>query len=126
MRIDTVAAARRVTAGWKSEIKVKVSGQGTKGAPLTVQLFENDKLIQEKPTKIPDSGGERDVVFEVERPQTGTFTYRVFIPPLKGEKNKEDNEWSTIVEVVDAKNRLLYAEGVPRWEYKYLRRILLG
>ena len=126
VRIDTVAAARRVTAGWKSEIKVKVSGQGTKGAPLTVQLFENDKLIQEKPTQIPDSGGERDVVFEVERPQTGTFTYRVFIPPLKGEKNKEDNEWSTIVEVVDAKNRLLYAEGVPRWEYKYLRRILLG
>jgi hypothetical protein len=125
VRIDSVNAARRVTAGWTSEMKVKISGQGTKGAPITVQLFENDKLIQEKPTQIPDSGGERDVVFEVERPTVGTFTYRLYVPPLKGEKNKEDNEWATIVEVVDAKNRLLYAEGVPRWEYKYLRRILL-
>jgi hypothetical protein len=56
----------------------------------------------------------------------GTFQYRVFVPPLAGETNKEDNEQSLSVEVVDARNRLLYLEGVPRWEYKYLRRTLLS
>ena len=125
LRIDAVTAARRVTVGWKTEIKVKVSGQGTKGAPVSIQLFEDDRLVAEKPTQIPDAGGEREVVFDIERPKVGVFNTRVLAVPLAGEKNKDDNEWKTIIEVVDARNRVLYVEGVPRWEYKYLRRVLM-
>lgn len=126
VRIDAVTTSRRVTLGWKSELKVKVSGQGTRGASVAVQLYENGALHGEIPTQIPDEGGEREVVFELEHPKMGTFQYRVFVPPLAGEKNKEDNEQTLTVEVVDARNRLLYLEGVPRWEYKYLRRTLLS
>jgi hypothetical protein len=119
LRIDAVTTSRRVTAGWKSEFKVKVSGQGTRGAP------ENGELRSEMPTQIPDAGGERELVFEFDHPKTGFFTYRVFVPPLPGEKNKADNEYVVNIEVVDARNRLLYVEGIPRWEYKFLRRTLL-
>jgi Putative glutamine amidotransferase len=126
VRIDSVTTSRRVTLGWKSELKVKVSGQGTRGASVAVQLYENGALLSEIPTQIPDEGGEREVTFELEHPKMGTFQYRVFVPPLSGEKNKEDNEQMLSVEVVDAKNRLLYLEGVPRWEYKYVRRMLLA
>ena len=126
VRIDAVTTSRRVTLGWKSELKVKVSGQGTRGASVAVQLFENGALHSEIPTQIPDEGGEREVTFELEHPKMGTFQYRVCVPPLAGEKNKEDNEQSLSVEVVDARNRLLYLEGVPRWEYKYIRRMLLA
>ena len=126
VRIDAVTTSRRVTLGWKSELKVKVSGQGTRGVSVAVQLYENGVLLKEIPTQIPDEGGEREVTFELEHPKMGTFQYRVFVPPLSGEKNKEDNEQMLSVEVVDAKNRLLYLEGVPRWEYKYVRRMLLA
>jgi hypothetical protein len=105
---------------------VKVSGQGTRGAPVAVQLFENGALQSEVPTQIPDEGGEREVTFELDHPKMGIFNYRVFVPPLAGEKNKDDNEQSLNVEVVDARNRLFYLEGIPRWEYKYLRRTLLS
>ncbi len=126
LRLDSVTTSRRVTVGWKSELKVKVSGQGTRGAPVTVQVFENGELRSEKPTQIPDEGGERELSFEFEHPKVGVYLYRVAVPPLPGEKNKDDNEYSVNVEVVDARNRLLYIEGIPRWEYKFLRRTLLG
>jgi hypothetical protein len=126
LRIDAVTTSKRVTVGWKSEFKVKVSGQGTRGAPVTVQVFEDKALSSEMPTQIPDEGGERELVFELDHPKMGVFSYRVFVPPLPGEKNVEDNEYVLNVEVVDARNRLLYLEGVPRWEYKYLRRVLLA
>jgi hypothetical protein len=126
LRIDAVTTSRRVTVGWKSEMKVKISGQGTRGAPVTVQLFENGELRQEMPTQIPDEGGERELTFELDHAKTGHFTYRIFAPPLPGEKNKADNEYVVDVEVVDARNRLLYVEGIPRWEYKFLRRALLA
>jgi len=126
LRIDAVTTSRRVTVGWKSEFKVKVSGQGTRGAPVTVQVFENGELLAEKPTQIPDEGGERELVFEFEHPKIGLSSYRVFVPPLPGEKNKDDNEYELKVDVVDARSRLLYVEGIPRWEYKFLRRTLLA
>ena len=126
LRIDAVTTSLRVTVGWKSELKVKLAGQGTRGAPVTVQLFENGELLSEMPTQIPDEGGEREVTFELEHPKMGMFKYRVFVPPLADEKNKDDNDEVVNVEVVDARNRLLYLEGVPRWEYKYLRRTLLS
>ncbi len=125
LRVDAVTTSRRVTVGWKSEFKVKVSGQGTKNVPVTVQIFENGKLLTEKPTGIPDEGGERELTFEFDHPKQGIFNYRVFLPPLPGEKHQEDNEYLLSVEVVDARNRLLYVEGIPRWEYKFIRRTLL-
>ena len=126
LRIDAVTTARRVSVGWKTEFKVKVSGQGTRGAPSIVQVFENGKLRIEKPTQIPDEGGEREVVFQLEHPKIGVFNYRVAVSPLPGEKNLADNESQLNVEVVDVHNQLLYVEGIPRWEYKFLRRTLLS
>jgi len=126
LRIESVDTSRRVTVGWKSEMKVKVSGQGSKGTPVNVQVYENNNLLTEKQTQIPNEGGEREVVFELERPKVGAFNYRVLVQPLSGEKNTQDNERLLDVEVIDARNRLLYVEGVPRWEYKYLRRVLLS
>ena len=126
LRIDAVTTSRRVTVGWKSEFKVKLSGQGTRGAPVTVQIFENGELRSEKPTQIPDEGGERELTFEFEHPKIGVSAYRVLVPPLPGEKNKDDNEYAVNVDVVDARSRLLYVEGIPRWEYKFLRRTLLA
>jgi len=126
LRIDSVTTARRVTVGWKSELKAKISGQGTGGRPLTVQLFKNDALHHEKPTRLPDEGGERLLTFDLSHPEIGAFIYRVFIPPLPDEEVTEDNEHLVTVRVVDARNRLLYIEGTPRWEYKFLRRALLA
>ena len=126
LRIDAVSTSRRVTVGWKSEFKVKISGQGTRGAAATVQIFENGELRAEKPVQIPDEGGERELIFEFEHPKIGVSAYRVVVPPLPGEKNKNDNQYEVNVDVVDARSRLLYVEGIPRWEYKFLRRTLVG
>ena len=124
VRIDTVNTPRRVTVDWKTELKAVVSGQGTKGRPVTVQLFENEALRQELPVLLPEGGGARDVVFELDHPETGTFTYRVAVPCLADESQTNDNEYAVAVQVITARNHLLYVEGPPRWESKYLARAL--
>ena len=37
VRVDNVNTPRRVTQGWRTELKAAVSGQGTKGQALNVQ-----------------------------------------------------------------------------------------
>lgn len=126
VRIDTVITPRRVNVGWESEMKVMVSGQGTGGTAQTVQLFRDDRLIDERPTRIPATGGQREVPFQLRHEDIGVFTYRAYVPPLPGETNVEDNEYVLTVSVVDDRDRLLYVEGVPRFEYRFLRRVLLA
>lgn len=124
VRVDTVNTPRRITVNWKSELKAMVSGQGTKGQAVTVQLFKDSVLQQEIPTQIPLDGGARQVSFDLAHPEVGIFSYRVYVPPLPGESNTNDNDYTVSVEVLDAKRRVIYAEGPPRWEAKYLKRAL--
>lgn len=131
IRIDSVDTPRRIVVGWDTELKASVSGQGSQGKPVAVQLYacpssarENDKMVQEAPVQIPDEGGSRPVTFRLEHPVIGSFIYTVKVPPLEKETRTNDNTYAVTVQVIDAKNRLLYLEGVPRWESKYLVREL--
>ncbi len=124
IRVETLSTPRRVTVGWQSELKAVLSGQGTKGQPFAVQLFKDDVLLQRIETQIPEGGGSREVVFKLDHAAIGVNTYRVALPALSGESQTGDNESSVVVQVLDAKNRLMYVEGPPRWESKYLSRVL--
>ncbi len=126
LRIEAVATPLRATRNWTTELKAIVYGQGAGSHPVTVQLFKDGLLEEETPTRIPPKGGSREVVFKLEHPLPGVFDYRVFAPPLPGEANTNDNEFIVSVHVAEDSNRLLYVEGVPRWEYKFLRRALIA
>ncbi len=126
IRVDTVITPRRVALDRESELKAMISGQGTGGATVAVRLYRNDIPVDEVPAQIPVDGGQRDVVFTLRNTEIGTFSYRVHIPPLPGEKQIGDNDYHLTVAVTDPRNRLLYAEGVPRFEYRFLRRVLLA
>lgn len=124
VRIDTVNTPRRTTVGWNTELKAVISGQGTKGQALNVQLYKNGTLLSEAPTQLPDGGGAKEVSFPLQNPDIGIYNYRVFVPALEKESHTNDNEYIVNVQVVDTKNRLLYVEGPPRWEAKYLTHVL--
>jgi hypothetical protein len=124
VRIDTVNTPRRVTVGWKTELKAVVSGQGMGGRAVAVRLHRDDTLLEEAPVTVPVGGGAREAVFDLDHPEVGVFTYRVSTPALAGEKQTNDNQYAVSVQVVTSRNHLLYVEGPPRWESKYLTRAL--
>ncbi len=65
--------------------------------------------IQTEPLFLPvGSAGAKDLSFAVE--------------PLSGEQNTANNAVARPVLVTDAKRSILYVEGEPRWEYKFIRR----
>ena len=123
-RVDMVDTSHRVTVDWDSSLTAVVSGQGLQGDALRVQLWKDEVLQQEIPTRLPADNASRSVEFRVPHPEVGAFTYTVRIPVLPNEAFTNDNQFSVSVDVVDAKNRLLYLEGYPRWESKYLTRVL--
>jgi len=124
VRIDTVTTPRRVTVGWETELKAVISGEGTKGQPVNVELYKNGALLNQAPTQIPDGGGAREVSFRLDNSTIGVYTYRISVPPLPREIYTNDNEYVVNVMVIDSKNRLLYVEGPPTAGYRFLKRVL--
>ena len=47
---------------------------------------------------------------------------RFAVTPLPGEANARNNELGRLVNVEAGPRRILYVEGEPRWEYKFVRR----
>jgi hypothetical protein len=115
-----------VTVGWNSELKASLSGEGCGGKLLAVRLYRDQQPIQEAPTQLPAEGGSREVIFPLQHDAVGLFTYEVRVDPLEGELQTNDNRYASTVQVMDTRNRLLYVEGLPRWESKYLVRVLRG
>ena len=62
---------------------------------------------------------------EIEPIQTGRILYRVEILP-ENDAKPDNNRREFLIEVTNAKNRVLYLEGAPRWEFKFLKRALLA
>ncbi|HUJ49208.1 MAG TPA: glutamine amidotransferase [Bryobacteraceae bacterium] len=52
----------------------------------------------------------------------GPRSFQFSIEPLPGEENQNNNTVTRLVNVTSAKPGILYMEGEPSWEYKFIRR----
>lgn len=126
MRVDSVDTPRRAIVGWDTAMSVTIAGQGGKGESFPVILLKDGKEQEKVAVQLPPEGGSRDVQFKLPHPEVATETYTIRIPPLPGEVQTNDNEMVVAVDVLDAKNRVLFLEDVPRFESKHLSRALFS
>jgi hypothetical protein len=102
----TVSLTQRGYAGQKAMLTVR---DGDKTLAAREVTLGADGLLQTEQLFFPiGTAGAKNLVFGVE--------------PLAGEENMNNNEVTKPVFVSDAKRRILYVEGEPRWEYKFIRR----
>ncbi len=126
MRVENVDTPRRAIVGWDTSMSVTISGQGGKGDPFPVLLLKGGKEVEKIAVQLPPEGGSRDVQFKLSHPEVATETYTVRIPVLPDEVQTNDNEMVVAVDVLDAKNRVLFLEDAPRFESKHLARALFA
>ncbi len=66
-----------------------------------------------------------EVELQLETVTPGTFQLVVEAEPGPDEIDDEDNRRPVQIEVMDAKIAVLYVEGYPRWEYRYLKNQII-
>ena len=118
-----VAAPREVRRDTEVQIDVTVRYTGF-DKPFDLLLKRGDEvLITRKVTPTADADLQRvRLAFTPDR--EGTSTFRVEIPVAEGEKIKENNVRDFILEIKDERLPVLYIEGSPRTEFRFLRRAM--
>jgi hypothetical protein len=65
-----------------------------------------------------------DLMVRIPRGAEGLATFDVGVTALPGEAVPENNRRRETLRILNERIRVLYIEGAPRWEYRYLRTIL--
>jgi hypothetical protein len=120
LRVEAPAAvAERDSA----VIDVIVSGQDCDGKSTQVILRHEGREVDRKPITFTSARGDCRVRFTVPAKEAGWQEYIVGVEPVEGETNLANNYYSVSYEVVRDHLRILLADGVPRWEYRYLNQL---
>lgn len=109
-------------------VEAQVSSRGlTEPTVVVVNLVEDRTsavVATESATLAPD-GSASTVELRAKPSHAGSVRYRVEVPELRGENNVENNVDRVDVTVLEGGLKVLFVEGYPRYEYRYLKNALL-
>ncbi len=122
LELDDVTIAPRALAGSRLSATVTFHQHGFAGAHTTLSLRDGAKtLAQRDLTLAPDAATQTETLFFDAGP-AGVKSLATSLAPLPNEENVANNQLTRLVDISGEKRRILYVEGEPRWEYKFLRR----
>lgn len=109
-------------------VEAAISGRGL-DAPLacTVQLLneQSGEVEDEKIVVLEPEQGEARVELSAKPTREGDARYRIRVLPAAGEQQLENNQEIVDTRVLADRLKVLYVEGYPRYEYRFLKNALL-
>ena len=121
--VIAVATPRVVRRPSNIDVSVTVGTHGYK-RPYVVQLREGDRTIGEVKVAPQADSEVRQVKIPLFLNREGIFTYTVTVPPEPGEKVVSNNSRQFRLEIQERRLPVLYVEGSPRTEYRFIRGAL--
>jgi hypothetical protein len=116
----SVASSTIVNARLTATVSFIQHGYAGQKAMLTVR--DGDKTLAAREVTLAANGVLQTEPVFFSAGTAGAKSLRFGIEPIAGEENLSNNAMTRPMLVSDAKRRILYIEGEPRWEFKFIRR----
>ncbi len=122
VEIEDVTLATRALAQSRVSALVKLRQHGFDGRTSRLIVRDGGQVLADQPIRLAAGGAiqTEPIVFNVGA--AGAKSLEFVVEPLAGESNRANNSLTRLVEVESEPRRILYFEGEPRWEYKFIRR----
>lgn len=124
--IEDLTYPQRAVVNWQVGLEVMVRRRGQGAAQMPVRLLQNGKEAQTATVAWEAGESFRQVAFSVSPTEVGQLLLRVELQPPADDTVATNNSREALIDVVDPENRVLYLEGMPRWEFKFLKRALMA
>ena len=122
VQIDRVNTPRSVLKDASLLVDVVVRNTGYAGRTVTVDVEDEGRIIGSQQVQLPSDGSPASVRVRATATESGPRLFRFRVAPQEGELVTQNNVRESLVNVRDAREQILYFEGEPRWEMKFLRR----
>jgi hypothetical protein len=122
VEIEDVSLAEKAVANARVAATVTLSQHGYTGEKATLAVREGNKTLAEHEITLGPNGRVQAEPLFFPAGAAGAKSITFAIQPLDREENLANNAMTRPLLVSDSKRRILYVEGEPRWEFKFIRR----
>jgi len=109
-----------------STVRAVVSIRHQDQRSTRVRVYDREKLVAAQDVTLGDASGLSTVAVEFPAGDAGVRDLRVAVDGARNETRLTNNERHAVLEVDARRRTVLYVEGEPRWEYKFIRRAAEG
>ncbi len=122
VEITDAVVPPRALRGSRLSASVTFSQSGYTGQSARLSVRDGGKVLASQSITLKgDPSQTESVVFDAGN-TPGPRTLDISIEPLEGEEVRNNNSLVRLVDVEASKPRILYVEGEPRWDFKFIRR----
>ena len=120
LELDSVTLAEEAAPGevLNAEVSIRHDAKGK----TRVRVYDGDKLLASSEVQLSSDAGVTTHSIAVPAGEPGVRDLRFTLDPLPGERNTINNTRTHVLDVNPKRRNILYIEGEPRWEYKFIRR----
>lgn len=124
IQVTRVETPRAVLKGTSLVVDVMLSQTGYSGQSVTLNVEDEGHIAASQSVTLPADGESSTVRVRFTAADAGTRLFRFKIAPQPGEQVTENNVRDALIEVRDRKEKVLYFEGEPRFEMKFINRAM--
>src|SRR5213593_2421868 len=118
-----VSAPRSTLKESTAVVDLAYRSHGFSGRKATIDVRENGTLLKSEQVVLPADGeiAEKSIDLPVKNEGTRLFSFAL---QAQDDRIPENNTLDALVEIKNDHPQILYIEGEPRWEFKFLRRAI--
>ena len=122
VELENVEVEPRALADSRVAAVVRFHQHGYAGRKAMLRVSDGGKTLNVREVTFGSDGQVQAETLLFNVGSAGERTFQFSIDRLPDEENPSNNTTARLVDVRSTKRRILYMEGEPRWEYKFIRR----
>jgi uncharacterized membrane protein len=122
LELEAVLLPNKALPG--TTLTARVNIRHDAGGQARIKVYDGDTFLSTTEVELDPTQTSTLAFIDIEVEEPGQLDLRFTLDPINGERNLANNTRASVVDVPEGKYRILYVEGEPRWEYKFLQRAL--
>jgi uncharacterized membrane protein len=122
VQIDRVTTPRAVLKDASLLLDVVVTQSGYSGRTVTVDVEDEGRIVGSEQVRLPADGSPAAVRVRAAASEAGPRLFKFRVAPQADEVVTQNNVREAVIQVRDVREKILYFEGEPRFEMKFIRR----
>jgi hypothetical protein len=122
VEVRRVSAPRSVLRGTSTVVDLLIEQTGYAGRTVPLVVEDEGRIVESLEVTLPRDGTPAAVRVHFTAAEPGWRRFRFRVPLQEGELVRENNQQEALIEVRDGRQKILYLEGEPRFEVKFMRR----
>lgn len=122
IQVGRVDAPRKVLKGTSLVVDVTLTHSGLEGTTVPIHVEDDGRIVGSQDVTLTPGSRSVTARVRVETSQPGTRVFRFRVPVQPGERVEQNNVRDVLIDVQDRREKILYFDGQPRFEVKFIRR----